>query len=75
MATRNMLHKDKLKEFELFLVNKGYAIVPISNNPYEVLRAKKDKDNVIIYKKANAKEHLSVMEKDVRLVNEFLYPQ
>lgn len=73
MATRNMLHQSKLEEFERFLVHKGYAIVEKSNNPYEVLRAKKDKDTVIIYKKANAKEHLSVMGKDVPLVNEFLY--
>ena len=73
MATRNMLHQSKLNDFELFLVGKGYAIVETSNNPFEVLRAKKDKDTVIIYKKANAKEHLSVMEKDVSLVNEFIY--
>ena len=52
MATRNMLHESKLKDFELFLVNKGYAIVETSNNPFEVLRAKKEKDTVIIYKKA-----------------------
>lgn len=73
MATRNMLHESKLKDFELFLVNKGYAIVETSNNPFEVLRAKKEKDTVIIYKKAKAKEHLSVMDKDVKLVNEFIY--
>ena len=73
MATRNILRISKLKDFELFLANKGYAIVETSNNPYEVLRAKKDKDTVIIYRKANAKEHLSVMEKDVALVNEFIY--
>ena len=73
MATRSMLHQSKLKNFELFLVNKGYAIVEVSKNPYEVLRAKKDKDTVIVYKKANSKEHLSVMDKDVPLVNEFIY--
>lgn len=73
MATRNMLHISKLKDFELFLVNKGYAIVETSNNPYEILRAKKDKDTVVIYQKANTREHLSVMDKDVGLVNDFLY--
>ena len=73
MATRSMLHINRLKDFELFLVKKGYAIVETSKNPYEVLRAKKDKDTVIIYMKANAREHLSVMEKDVALVNEFIY--
>lgn len=73
MATRNMLHKGKLKDFKLFLVNNGYAIVETSKNPYEVLRSKKNKDTVIIYKKDNAKEHLSVMDKDVELINKFIY--
>ena len=73
MATRNILHKSKLKDLELFLVNNGYAIVETSNNPHEVLRAKKNKDTVIIYKKAKAKEHLSVMDKNVELVNRFIY--
>lgn len=73
MATRNMLHESKLKDFEMFLVKSGYAIVETSKNPYEVLRAKKEKDTVIIYKKSNSKEHLSVMDKDVSLVNKFIY--
>lgn len=66
-----MLHISKLKDFKVFLVNKGYSIMETSNNPYEVLRAKKGKDTVIIYKKANTKEHLTVMEKDAALINEF----
>lgn len=40
---------------------------------YEVLRARKPKENmVIVYRKGGAKEHLSIMDKDFYLVNEFL---
>lgn len=41
MATRNILHISKLREFEDFLESKGYMILATSKNPYEVLRAKK----------------------------------
>lgn len=74
MAIRNLLHMDKLEDFEEYLKNdEGYMILPLSNNPYEVLRAKKGSDTVIIYRRSSAKEHLSVMEKDYRLVERFLH--
>ena len=72
MATRNILHISKLQEFEDFLETKGYMIVATSKNPYEVLRAQKDGDTVIVYQKKDAKEHLSTMDKDYRLVREFI---
>lgn len=72
MATRNILHISKLEEFKNFLKTKGYMIVETSKNPFEVLRAVKGKDTVIVYKKADAKEHLSTMDKDYRLVREFI---
>ena len=75
MATRNILHISKLQEFEDFLEHKGYMIVATSKNPYEVLRAKKDGDTVIVYQKKDAKEHLSTMDKDYRLVREFIKSQ
>lgn len=75
MATRNILHISKLQEFEDFLETKGYMIVATSKNPYEVLRAQKDGDTVIVYKKKDAKEHLSTMDKDYRLVREFIKSQ
>lgn len=75
MATRNILHISKLQEFEDFLETKGYMIVATSKNPYEVLRAQKDGDTVIVYKKRGAKEHLSTMDKDYRLVREFIKSQ
>ena len=75
MATRNILHISKLQEFEDFLEHKGYMIVATSKNPYEVLRAQKDGDTVIVYQKKDAKEHLSTMDKDYRLVREFIKGQ
>lgn len=75
MATRNILHINKLQEFEDFLETKGYMIVATSKNPYEVLRAQKDGDTVIVYKKKDAKEHLSTMGKDYHLVREFVKSQ
>ena len=64
MATRNILHISKLQEFEDFLETKGYMIVATSKNPYEILRAQKDGDTIIVYQKKDSKEHLSTMDKD-----------
>ena len=75
MATRNILHISKLQEFEDFLESKGYMIIATSKNPYEVLRAQKDGDTVVVYQKKDAKEHLSTMDKDYRLVREFIKSQ
>lgn len=75
MATRNVLSINKLHEFEDFLESKGYMILATSKNPYEVLRAKKANDNVIVYQKKGAKEYLSTMDKDYHLVREFIKEQ
>lgn len=75
MATRNIVHISKLQEFEDFLETKGYMIVVTSKNPYEVLRAQKEGDTVVVYKKKDAKEHLSTMDKDYHLVREFFKSQ
>jgi len=72
MAKRALLHKNKLGDFKEWLEQKGYVIISTSQNPYEVLRAKKDNDTVIIYCKDTAKEHLSVMDKDKSLVWSFV---
>ena len=57
MAERCLLHQSKLDLF------KGI---------YEVLRAKKDKETVIVFRKAQVKEHLTVQQKDHRLVRQFI---
>ncbi|MGF7145311.1 Holliday junction resolvase [Anaerotaenia torta] len=72
MATRELLHKNKLHDLEQWLEKNGYMILATSKNPYEVLRAVKDKDYVIIYCKANSKEHLSIMDKDYELIRRFI---
>lgn len=72
MAIRALLHINKLKDFEKWLERQGYMILPTSKNPYEVLRAKKDKDTVIIYQKGDSKEHLSIMDKDYPLIHKFI---
>lgn len=72
VANRALLHINKLKDFEKWLEKQGYMILPTSKNPYEVLRAKKDKDTVIIYQKGDSKEHLSIMDKDYPLIHKFI---
>lgn len=72
MAIRALLHMNKLKDFESWLEKQGYMILPTSKNPYEILRAKKDKDTVIIYQKGDNKEHLSIMDKDYPLIHKFI---
>lgn len=72
MAIRALLHMNKLKDFESWLEKQGYMILPASKNPYEILRAKKDKDTVIIYQKGDSKGHLSIMDKDYALIHKFI---
>lgn len=72
MAIRVLLHMNKLKDFESWLEKQGYMILPTSKNPYEILRAKKDKDTVIIYQKGDSKKHLSIMDKDYPLIHKFI---
>ena len=72
MASRELLHISKLNDFGKWIEEQGYMILPTSKNPYEILRAKKDKDTVIIYQKGDSKEHLSIMDKDYPLIHKFI---
>lgn len=71
MAIRNLLPIGKLDEFREFLENKGYLLIP-TMSVWEVIRAKKGKELVIVYQKKGVKEHLSISDKDFYLVQEFL---
>lgn len=75
MATRALLHISKKDQLEDWLESNGYMILA-TRSPYEVIRCVKDdesgKDTVIIYKKVSAKEHLSVMDKDYKLIRQFI---
>lgn len=71
MAERCLLHKNKLELFEWWLSSRGYDIQPVKGL-YEVLRAKKDRDTVIVYHRNETKEHLTVQQKDYHLVRQFI---
>lgn len=71
MANRCTLHISQIGSFESFLKQKGFHREP-EKDVYEILRMSDGERKVIIYKKANAKEHLSVKDKDNDLLSEFL---
>ena len=71
MAERCLLHQNKLDLLKWWLSSRGYEIQP-TKGIYEVLRAKKEKDTVIVFRKAGAKEHFSVQEKDYKLIRQFI---
>ena len=75
MATRALLHISKKNELEEWLEKQGYMILA-TRSPWEAIRCVKEdengKDTVIIYQKSNAKEHLSVMDKDYKLIRLFI---
>lgn len=73
MANRHTLHISKLEDFKKWLVKDGWEIEE-PNGIYEVLRARKQgrQNPLIVYTKADAKEHLSVMDRDSGVVGAFL---
>lgn len=71
MATRNILHINELQEFEDFIKTKGFIIVSTGKNPFEVLRAQKDGNTIIVYQK----KYLSTMDKDYMYNRELIKNQ
>lgn len=73
MAKRNVLHKNLFEDFQKWLVANGWEIEK-PKGTYEVLRARKDgrPQPLIVYMKADAKEHLTVMDRDFEIVRAFL---
>lgn len=73
MANRHTLHIGKLDSFKEWLVKDGWEIEE-PKGFYEVLRARKSgrKNPLIVYRKADAKEHLSLMDRDSGVVGAFL---
>lgn len=71
MAIRNMLPTNLLNDFKSYLEHKGFMILkPVGS--YEVLRAKRNKDFVIIFRQNKNKDYLSFQDKDYMWVNDFL---
>ena len=73
MANRCILHRNHLDAFKEWLKNDGWEIED-TKGLYEVLRARKEgrREPLIIFEKADAKQHYSVMDRDVWVVKTFL---
>ena len=73
MANRYTLHISKLEDFKKWLVKDGWEIEE-PKGIYEVLRARKQgrQNPLIVYTKADAKEHLSIMDRDSGVIGAFL---
>lgn len=73
MATRDLLHKNKLDEFREWLFADGWTEEK-TKGEFEVLRATKPnkKRPLIIYKRTDSKEHYSIDDRDTGLFFQFL---
>lgn len=71
MANRSILHIKHVPEFRVWIETVGYTAISPSG-PYELMRARKGDDVVIVFKRNTAKEHATVQSKDVGLVRKFL---
>lgn len=76
MARRNLLHISKLEDLKKWLVKDGWELLPLSNNPYEVLRASKaGKQNPLIIYSGKSSEHLSFADRDMPVIGAFIRDQ
>lgn len=74
MANRNTLHISKLEAFKNWLIKDGWEILPLSKNPYQVLRASKmGISNPLIVYSGKSKEHLSFANEWLPVVEAFLH--
>ena len=76
MATRKLLHRNKLDKFKNYLKSKGW-IIQDTKGMYEALRAvnpKVQKRPLIIYD-GKSKEHFSVDDRDFNIVKDFINSQ
>ena len=74
MGDRTLLHINKLPMFTWWLSSIGYEIQQ-TKDVHEVLRAKKDDDLILIFRKLSTKEHLTIQQKDTGLVKQFIRQQ
>lgn len=73
MAKRSVLHISKLEDLKEWLVEDGWELLPLSNNPYEVLRASKaGKQNPLIIYSRKSSEYLSFADRDMPVIGAFL---
>jgi len=70
MAVRSVLHIKHIDAFKGWLESEGWEIHP-PRGVYEVIRAKLGKRLLIVFQRANAKEHCSVRDEDMWIVREY----
>lgn len=76
MAKRNVLHISKLEDLKKWMVKDGWELLQLSNNPYEVLRARKaGRPNPLIIYSWKSSEHLSFADRDMPVIGAFLRDQ
>ena len=71
MANRCLLSMNRVYDFRKWLEKNGYEIVE-TKGIFEILRAVKGNEKVIIYKRLNSKEHCTVPDANVRIVKKFI---
>ena len=73
MANRHILAITKLDDFRDWLIADGWEIQD-TKGYYEVLRARKQgrRNPLIVYKRLDAKEHLSVSDNDISIVRAYM---
>jgi hypothetical protein len=74
MANRHTLAITKIDDFRDWLIKDGWEIKPVTECSCEVLRATKTgrRHPLIIYKRNNAKEHLSVLDRDMGVIKAYM---
>ena len=72
MANRHLLHHSQLDAFGYWLCTQGWVLCT-PRGDWEVLRARNPQGKLlIVFRRADAKEHYSVQDKDVPIVKKFL---
>ena len=71
MAERCLLHQSKIELLKWWLCSNGYELQD-TKGFYEVLRARKGKETVIIFRQSDKHEHFTVQQKDYRLIRQFV---
>ena len=76
MADRGSLHKSHLVEFTAFMIERGYSSEKTGDG-YEVRRfvnraIKGPMRTVLVFERENAKQHLSMQDKDWPIFNDFM---
>lgn len=71
MADRALLSVYKIIEFKEWLQSKGYTLYE-PRGYFEAIRARKDGEWLIVFYRFNMSEHLSVRDKDKKIVRQFI---